>query len=51
VDLHDRKRVATPAQAIARGADYRVVGRPITKAADPVVAAQRIVADMERGRG
>ena len=51
VDVHDQKRVATPAQAIARGADYLVVGRPITKAADPVVAAQRIVADMERGRG
>ncbi len=50
-EAHDQKRVATPAQAIARGADYLVVGRPITLADDPAAAAQRIVADMERGRG
>ncbi|HEX4172270.1 MAG TPA: orotidine-5'-phosphate decarboxylase [Acetobacteraceae bacterium] len=50
-EAHDQKRVATPAQAIAQGADYLVVGRPITLADDPAVAAQRIVADMERGRG
>jgi orotidine-5'-phosphate decarboxylase len=48
---HDQKRVATPAQAIARGADYLVVGRPITLADDPAAAARRIVADMERGTG
>ena len=48
-DLHDQKRVATPAQAIARGADYLVVGRPITQADDPVAAARRVIADMERG--
>jgi orotidine-5'-phosphate decarboxylase len=46
----DHKRDATPAQAIARGADYLVVGRPITQADDPAAAARRIVADMERGR-
>ncbi len=46
----DQKRRATPAQAIARGADYLVVGRPIIKADDPAAAAQRIIADMERGR-
>jgi orotidine-5'-phosphate decarboxylase len=45
----DHKRFATPAQAIARGADYLVVGRPITQSADPAAAARRIVADMERG--
>ncbi|MEJ0018025.1 MAG: orotidine-5'-phosphate decarboxylase [Acetobacteraceae bacterium] len=50
-DVHDQKRVATPAQAIARGADYLVVGRPIAQAADPAEAARRIVADMERGAG
>lgn len=50
-DVHDQKRVATPAQAIARGADYLVVGRPISQAEDPAAAARRIVADMERGRG
>ena len=39
----DQKRVTTPAQAIAAGADYLVVGRPITGAADPKAAAQAIV--------
>jgi orotidine-5'-phosphate decarboxylase len=47
-ETHDQQRVATPRQAIARGADYLVVGRPITQAADPAVAARRIVADMEQ---
>ena len=39
---NDQKRVATPSEAIARGADYLVIGRPITKSDDPVVAAARI---------
>ena len=43
----DQKRVATPAAAIAAGASYLVVGRPITGAPDPVAAAQKIVAEME----
>ncbi|HLJ06610.1 MAG TPA: orotidine-5'-phosphate decarboxylase [Acetobacteraceae bacterium] len=47
--VHDQKRIATPAQAIARGADYLVVGRPITQADDPAAAAQRIIADMAVG--
>ena len=46
----DHKRHATPAQAIARGADYLVVGRPITRSDDPAAAAQRIIAHMEQGR-
>jgi orotidine-5'-phosphate decarboxylase len=50
-DAHDQKRVATPVQAIARGADYLVVGRPISQAEDPAAAARRIIADMERGAG
>jgi orotidine-5'-phosphate decarboxylase len=45
----DHRRRATPAQAIARGADYLVVGRPIIKSDDPAGAAHRIIADMERG--
>jgi orotidine-5'-phosphate decarboxylase len=49
-DVHEQKRVATPSQAIARGSDYLVVGRPITQADDPAAAAKRIVADMEVGR-
>ncbi|MGE0565414.1 MAG: orotidine-5'-phosphate decarboxylase [Pseudolabrys sp.] len=42
----DQKRVMTPARAIAAGADYLVVGRPITEAADPKAAAQAIVAEI-----
>jgi orotidine-5'-phosphate decarboxylase len=42
----DQKRVATPGQAIAAGADYLVVGRPITGAADPKATAQAIVAEI-----
>jgi len=42
----DQKRVVTPAEAIRRGADYLVVGRPITKAADPPAAARAIAASM-----
>lgn len=38
----DQKRVATPEQAIADGADWLVVGRPIRDAADPVAAARAI---------
>jgi len=43
----DQKRVATPGAAIADGADYLVVGRPITRAADPAAAAQAIIEEME----
>ena len=46
---NDHRRHATPAQAIARGADYLVVGRPIAGSDDPAAAARRIIADMERG--
>jgi orotidine-5'-phosphate decarboxylase len=42
----DQKRVATPGQAIAASADYLVVGRPITAAADPKAAAEKIVAEI-----
>ncbi|MBQ0037115.1 MAG: orotidine-5'-phosphate decarboxylase [Clostridiales bacterium] len=40
-DKGDQKRVMTPAQAKEIGSDYIVVGRPITKAADPVAAYER----------
>lgn len=42
----DQERVMTPKQAILEGASYLVVGRPITKAADPVQAARLIVEEM-----
>jgi orotidine-5'-phosphate decarboxylase len=44
----DQKRMMNPADAIAVGADYIVVGRPVTAAADPAGAAEAIVADIER---
>lgn len=42
----DQRRIATPKDAIAGGADYIVVGRPITGAADPSEAADRILKEM-----
>ncbi len=46
----DQKRVATPASAIADGADYLVVGRPITEAGDPRAAAEAIVEEIAAAR-
>jgi orotidine-5'-phosphate decarboxylase len=43
----DQARTATPESAIRAGADYLVIGRPITGAADPVAAADAIAAEME----
>jgi len=43
----DQARLATPAVALRAGADYLVIGRPITGAADPGAAADAIVAEME----
>ncbi len=47
-DAGDQRRIATPTAAIAAGADYLVVGRPVTTADDPRGAADAIVADIER---
>jgi orotidine-5'-phosphate decarboxylase len=47
-EADDQKRIATPAAAIAAGADYLVVGRPIIAAADPKAAAQAIVDEISR---
>jgi len=47
-DAHDQRRVATPAQALADGADLLVVGRPVTGAADPGAAAAELAASLAR---
>jgi len=44
--LGDQKRVATPAQAIADGADHIVVGRPIYQHSDPAAAARAVLAEL-----
>ncbi len=44
---NDQHRIMTPAQAMLSGTDFLVVGRPITQAQDPVLAAQNILAEMD----
>ena len=44
----DQARVATPASALGAGADYLVIGRPITEAEDPRAAFEAIVEEMEK---
>jgi orotidine-5'-phosphate decarboxylase len=44
----DQMRTATPAAAVRAGADYLVVGRPITAAPDPSVAARTILEDVRQ---
>ncbi|MPZ51572.1 MAG: orotidine-5'-phosphate decarboxylase [Acidimicrobiia bacterium] len=45
-DHHDQASVATPEEALARGADWLVIGRAITRAPDPIAAAESITADL-----
>ena len=45
-ELGDQKRVMTPGEAVRRGADYVVIGRPITAADDPIAAARAISAEI-----
>jgi len=46
-DHGDQKRVLTPAEAIRAGADYLVIGRPVTKASDPLAALNAIAAEID----
>lgn len=50
VDGHDQRRVATPEEALERGADLLVIGRPINADPDPVGAAQRIASQIMASR-
>mgnify|MGYP001206815518 CR=1 FL=1 len=43
---NDQKRVVTPGEAIKRGADYLVIGRPIYSANDPVSATEKIISEI-----
>jgi orotidine-5'-phosphate decarboxylase len=43
---HDQRRILTPEEAVERGADYLVVGRPITGSSDPAAAARAILASV-----
>jgi orotidine-5'-phosphate decarboxylase len=45
-DKADQKRIASPREAVEAGADYLVIGRPITGAADPKATARKIVAEL-----
>ena len=45
-DAGDQKRIATPAQAIHDGADYLVIGRQVTRAADPAAEVDRILTEL-----
>ena len=46
VDSGDQSRIMTPAKAISAGADYLVIGRPITQADDPVDAVEAIAREL-----
>lgn len=45
-DIGDQKRIMTPGEAIRAGSDYLVIGRPITKASDPLEALEKINAEI-----
>jgi orotidine-5'-phosphate decarboxylase len=47
----DQKRIMTPGRAIAAGADYLVVGRPVVEAADPKAVAESIHAEIAQALG
>jgi orotidine-5'-phosphate decarboxylase len=48
-DAGDQRRVVTPADAVAMGSNYLVIGRPVTGADDPLAALQRVHAELGLG--
>ena len=46
-DIGDQKRIVSPLFAVAQGADFLVIGRPITSAVDPIKAINRIVDELQ----
>ncbi|WP_183410166.1 orotidine-5'-phosphate decarboxylase [Litorivivens lipolytica] len=44
----DQRRVATPAEAVSKGSDYLVIGRPITRADSPLEALKQIAAELQQ---
>jgi orotidine-5'-phosphate decarboxylase len=48
---HDQARVVTPGAAAASGADYLVIGRAVTAAADPAAAMRRVLAELRLSAG
>ncbi|MBT3269067.1 orotidine-5'-phosphate decarboxylase [Candidatus Poribacteria bacterium] len=49
-DHGDQRRAMTPGEAVSAGADYLVIGRPITQADDPSAAARAVLEEVERAR-
>ena len=47
----DQKRIVTPGEAIKRGGDFLVIGRPITQSKDPADSLRRIISEIERELG
>jgi len=48
-ETNDQKRIMTASAALNQGADFLVIGRPITQSKDPVAAARLVLQDIERG--
>jgi orotidine-5'-phosphate decarboxylase len=45
-DTNDQRRIVTPLQAVQKGSDYLVIGRPVTQANEPVIVLETILASL-----